>query len=73
MTFNAMSRRPAINAVRRFLCMTSATKVMKLSFEQWPYILGSGVTIHARPATRIVIVIVMTEYAVLGRVVFVRE
>jgi hypothetical protein len=73
MALDAMSRRSAINAVRRFLRVTSTTKIMKLSFEQWPYILGSSVTIHARPATGIVIVIVMTEYAVLGRVVCVCE
>ena len=59
MAFNAMPRRTSRLAQRGFVCMATTAKVVKLALKQRPHLLVGRVTVHARTATGIVVVIMV--------------
>ena len=69
MTNHAPPRRAAVNALNRFVHVTSATEVMKLLFEQRPDCLLRDMTVHAQIAARVIDIVVMTNNAIFRHMI----
>ena len=73
MAFDAMPWRSSLLAQCRLVCMAATAQIVELALEKRPDVRVSGVAIHARTPSGIVVVIVVAKNAVLRRMIRVRE
>ena len=73
MTGHALAWRSTVDTLRRFLFVATPAKIMVLTLQQWPHLRIGHVAIHTKGAARVVRVIVMAQYAVLGEMIEMRK